>query len=192
MKTTYSLALFFIFALTSSFASAMYTEVGVNYMYKKSFIDSSNNIEQQGTTGSLSLYFWDQIAIELSYTNALLVKKEQEVSATSPSIRTTSQVSDIYGVDLIYVMGDRKAAFSPYVKAGVGYIVKKQTTQIDNNTPWSTGPYTGYAPSYGCGLKIMISDAVAIKLGYDVVQTPIDNNNSAQDINGRAGLSWIF
>jgi outer membrane protein W len=192
MVKNYFIPLYLAFTLFSFTASAMYTEVGVNYMYKKSFIDSANNIEQQGTTGSISLYFWDQIAIEISYTNALMVKKEQEVSATSPSVRTTSQVSDIYGLDLIYVMGDRKAAFSPYIKAGVGYIVKKQVTQIDNNTPWSAGPYDGYAPSYGVGLKIMLSDTLALKMGYDVVMTPIDNNSTAQDINGRAGLSWIF
>jgi outer membrane protein W len=192
MKNLIFSSLFFLIIVLNQSAQAMYTEIGLNYMYKKSFIDSTNNIEQQGTTGSVSLYFWDQVAIEISYTNALLVKKEQELSASSVSIRTTSQVSDIYGLDLIYVIGDRKAAFSPYVKAGVGYIVKNQTTQIDNNPPWTVGPYTGFAPSYGCGLKIMISEALALKMGYDVVQTPIDGNNKAQDINGRAGLSWIF
>jgi len=121
-----------------------------------------------------------------------LVKHEQNASATSTSVRLTSQVANIYAMDLIYVFGDRKASFQPYIKGGCGYITKTQTTQIDNNPPWTVGPYNGLAPDYGVGLKFFITDTVAIKLGYDVVITPIDNNSTAQDINGRAGLSWIF
>jgi opacity protein-like surface antigen len=184
---TLSLLLFFVVP-----AEAMYTELGLNYIYKKSFIDSLNNTEQQGTTGSISLYFWDQIAIELSYTNSLMVKNEQNISSVSPSVRVTSEVANIYAADLIYVFADRKAMFQPYIKGGAGYMTKTQTTQIDNNPPWTVGPYSGIAPDYGIGLKFFITDSVAIRLGYDVVITPIDNNNTAQDINGRAGLSWIF
>jgi outer membrane protein W len=183
--------LFVLFAFAVP-AKAMYTELGLNYIYKKSYIDTLNNIEQQGTTGSVSLYFWDQIAIELSYTNSLLVKKEQNLSAVSNSMRVTSQVANIYAMDLIYVFGDRKASFQPYIKGGAGYIAKTQTTQIDNNPPWTVGPYNGIAPDYGIGLKYFVTDSVAIRMGYDVVITPIDNNSTAQDINGRAGLSWIF
>ena len=183
----------FVLSLFSfHFAEAMYTEIGINYIYKMSYIDSLNGIEQQGITGSISFYFWDQIAIETSYTNSLLVKNEQNISALSPSVRVTSQVANIYGLDLIYVFGDRKATFQPYIKAGVGYMDKVQTTQIDNNPPWTVGPFQGLAPDYGIGLKYFVTDTIALKLGYDVVVTPIDNNNTAQDINGRAGLSWIF
>jgi opacity protein-like surface antigen len=171
---------------------ALYTEIGINYAYKKSVIDSTNNSEQQGTTGSISLYIWEQIAVEISYTNSLYVKKELNAASPSTSIRTTTQVADVYGLDLIYVFADRKAAFQPFIKGGMAYVNKRQSTQIDNNPPFATGPYTGMAPSYGLGLKFFVTEALAIRTGYDIVNTPIDNSSYAQDINGRLGLSWIF
>jgi len=188
----FALLIFVLSFWPLNFAQAMYTELGVNYIYKMSYIDSLNYIQQQGTTASVSLYFWDHVAVELSYTNSLLVKNEQNLSATSTSVRVTSQVANIYGLDLVYVFGDRKDTFQPYIKAGCGYVNKNQTTQIDNNPPFTVGPFNGLAPDYGIGLKYFVTDSVAIKMGYDVVITPIDNNNTAQDVSGRAGLSWIF
>lgn len=184
--------LFLFLSFISIPSWSLYTELGLNYAYKKTFIDNLNNTEQQGTTGSISLYFWERVAFELSYTNSLYVKKEQNLSATSTSIRTTTQIADIYDLEVIYVFADRKAALQPYIKAGAAYISKRQTSQIDNNPAWSVGPYTGTAPSYGVGLKFFLTDSIALRMGYDVVTTPIDNSNSAQDINGRVGLSWIF
>jgi opacity protein-like surface antigen len=186
------LALTLSIVLLSLRSFALYTEIGVNYAYKKSFIDSTNSSEQQGTTGSISLYFWEQVALEISYTNSLYVKKELNAASPSTSIRTTTQIADVYGADLIYVFADRKAAWQPYIKGGVAYVNKRQSTQIDNNPPFPAGPYTGSAPSYGVGLKFFLTDALAIRSGYDVVNTPIDNSSYAQDINGRIGLSWIF
>lgn len=175
-----------------SMAEAMFFEIGTNYAYKKTTIDSLNTSEQQGATGSLSIYIWEQVAIELSYTNSLYVKKEQNLSSVNPSVRITTQVADIYGIDLIYVLSTRKAALQPFLKGGAGYIVKHQTTQIDNTAPWTVGPYNGTALSAGVGFKFFLTDAVAIKASYDIISTPIDNSNTAQDINGRFGLSWMF
>ncbi len=171
---------------------AMHTEIGGNFLYKKNFVDSMNNSEQQIITSSISFYFWDLVSVELSYTTSLLIKKEQNNSAISTSIRMTSQTADVYGTDLVYSFFDKRSFLQPYAKVGVGYMNKTQTTQIDNNPPWTVGPYSGWAPEYGVGLKLLMTEAVAIKMGYDITHTPIDNSSTAQDSNGKIGLSWIF
>jgi len=173
-------------------ASALYTELGLNYAYKKTNIDLYNSTEQQSSTGSISLYFWDRVAIELSYTNSLYVKKEQNQANVTTSIRTTTQLADIYGLDLIYVFADKKAAFQPYIKGGAAYIAKSQRSQIDNQSPGTAGPYYGVAPSYGIGLKYFLTDSIALRTGFDIMRTPVDNTNYVEDANGRLGLSWIF
>lgn len=195
MRKLSSFFLFLSFVIGSLQAQALYTELGVNYAYKKSSMDAINNTEQQSTTGSVSLYFWDRVAIELSYTNSLYVKKEQNSAAATTSVRTTSQISDIYGCDLIYVFADKKASFQPYIKGGAAYIVKTQKTQIDNQPPWNIATPAGtpyIAPSYGIGLKFFLTDAIALRTGFDVMRTPIDPTNYVEDTNGRLGLSWIF
>ncbi|GIL18284.1 MAG: hypothetical protein BroJett040_20350 [Oligoflexia bacterium] len=174
-------------------ASALYTELGLNYNYKKTVIDSLNQTEQQGSTVSVSFYFWEHVALELSYTNSLYVKKERNDSATSStSQRVTTQYADIYGTDLIYVLADKKAPFQPYIKGGGAYISKRQVSQVDNNPFSEAGPYKGWAPSYGVGLKFFLSETFAIRAGWDVVRTPIDNTSYADDLTGRVGVSWML
>lgn len=189
--TKFVLALLtFLFPLISS---ALFIELGLNYAYKKTLFSDVDYIEQQGTTFSLSFYVWERIAIETSYTNGLYVKQEKEsASIGNNSLRTTTQWSDIYGGDLIYVFADRKATFQPYIKGGMAFIKKRQRTQIDNAAPIEPADVTGTAPSYGVGFKVFFTEAMAIRVGYDVIQTPVDNTTTANDLNGRVGISWIF
>jgi len=172
----------------------MYTELGLSYNYMKRTFDSLDNVENQGTTLSVSLYLWEKIALELSYTNGLYVKKERESSydINDNSQRTTTQWSDISEANLIYVFAERTATFQPYVKGGGAYIKKKQVVQIDNDAPSPAIIDAGWGPSAGIGIKMMISDSLSIRASYDVVHTPIDNSTAADDITGRVGISWIF
>ncbi len=192
-RINFMVAFFFVIVTALSFsAKAFYTELGFNFNYKKTIVDNLNNIEQQGLTGSVSLYFWDQIATEISYTNSLYVKREKADSLPSTTAqRITTQYADIYGVDLIYVFTGKKEVFQPYIKGGVAYIKKKQTSQQDNSQ-WETPTATGWGPSYGVGFKFFLTEAFAIRVGYDVVKTPIDSSSSADDISSRIGLSWMF
>lgn len=179
-------------AALSSLSQAMYTELGASYVYKTTYVDNLNNMQTQGVTGSVSFYFWERIALELSYTNSQMVKSEQVVSATSPSTINTIEKDSIYGADMIFMFADHRAAVQPYIKGGMAYITKTQLSQIDNNPPWQIGPYPGWSPTYGAGLKIGLGESFSIRLGYDVQVTPISNSATAQDVNGRAGLSWML
>lgn len=192
MQTLRNLTLI-IFLMTTISAQAAFYEIGVSYNYMKRVFSPLDNIEGESTTGSVSFYAWERVAIELSYTNSIYIKREKESSLTSSTAqRTTTQYSDIYESNLIFVFADRKAVFQPYVKGGAAYIKKKQVASIDGTYSPAVEPTPGFAPAYGVGAKILISDSFAIKLSYDTVQTPVDDTNTANDINGRVGLTWMF
>ncbi len=175
-------------------AQAVYTEVSLMYNYKKVTFDSKNTSESQGATVSMSFYLWDRIALEGAYTNSLFVKKESEVATVgSTQTRTVTQKSDIYEMNLQYlIVPDRKAVFQPYVKAGVAYINKKQNIQIDGDFPFEVRPEPGMGPSVGVGAKIFVTESLSLRLSYDVVRTPIEGSQTADDATGRAGISWMF
>jgi len=173
-------------------AQAMMTEIGVSYNYKKSSFDADNISEQQSSTGSLSLYFWENVALELSYTNGLFVKKEQQPDFAGSFLRTTTQYTDVYESDLIFVLGDKKAAFQPYLKGGAAYVKIRQVVQDTNAPAWEL-QYSGFSPSYGAGFKFFLTDAFAFRVSYDAIQTPADNSGTkVTDITGRVGVSWMF
>lgn len=183
---------FFICCLFSSFAAqALDTEFGTSYTYKKSTFDDDNNTEQQSATGTVSFYFAEKIALELSYTSGLYVKKEKQPNFAGAFLRTTTQFTDVYGTDLIYILADRKATFQPFIKGGVAYVRVKQVVQDDNNNPWEI-LYSGPSPSYGVGFKLFITQAFAFRTSYDVIQTPVNNETKINDISGRVGISWMF
>lgn len=186
---------FFIASFLASPSFAIYTEIGLSYSYKKLTFDDYNNVESQGITGSLSFYIWERIALEVAYTNSLLVKREVQTPGpgTPTGSRLTSQNSDIYELNSQFLLGpDRKATFQPYFKAGVAYISKRQRVQIDGGDPFPVEPKPGLGPSVGIGIKILVNEALSIRFSYDVVRTPIEGTTTADDITGRAGLSWML
>lgn len=188
------LLLFFLFILLPLKDAHAELELGVNYSYKKSTFDSDNTTEQQSTTGSVSIYLWKQVALEFSYTDGLFVKKEKNPNNAGSGnfLRITTVYSNIYGVDFIFIIADSKEAMvQPYVKLGAAQIKRRQVVQDDNNNPWEIN-YAGLAPSYGAGLKFLLTKEFAIRTSYDVLQTPVDNNTKIDEVNGRVGLSWIF
>lgn len=186
--------LFSLLLLCSSSAQALYTEMTLSYNYKKITFDTNDNLESQGYTGSVALYVWERVAFELAYTNSLLVKKELQLAvAGSTSTRVTTQTADIYELNTQFLLSpDRKAMIQPYIKGGIAYISKKQQVQIDSNFPYSPPTTPGYGPSVGVGFKFFLTDQLSIRFSYDVVRTPIDNGTTADDITGRAGISWLF
>lgn len=174
-------------------AHALYTELGVSHSYQKRTIDSLNGNESQGTTGSVSLYFWEKLAIELAYTSGLYVKKEKESSlTTSTMVRETTQASEIFETSVIFLLTERKVRFQPYLKVGAANIRKKQAVYIDGIKSFEITPDPAWGPSYGVGMKYFFTEEMALRFSYDVVRTPIDNASSTEDVTMRAGLSWVL
>lgn len=176
---------------TSLNSGAIYSELGSNYNYKKSTYDANNNFEQQSSTFSLSFYFWEQLGLELSYTNGLAIKKEL-ASYSQALLTTTTQYSDVYGADLIYVLAGKQSKLQPYIKGGAAYVKKRQVIQAYGQPASEITPAPGVAPSYGAGFKFFLTESLALRAGYDVIHTPIDESTKVDDIAGRIGLSWVL
>lgn len=177
------------FNLTSSTSSAIFTEVSLSHSYKKTTFSTDNLIESELLSGSISFYIWDHIALETSYTKGYALRKEKD---SSNIIRTITQDSRVYGLDLVLSLSDRKSTFQPYIKGGTAYITKKQTVTDEGQPAFEINPDPGFAPSYGFGLKIKFSDALALTTGIDVWQTPVDDGSKTNDTATRSGISWIF
>lgn len=168
-----------------------FTEMGLNYNYKKSAFDADNVSEQQSATGSLAFYFWERLGVELSYTNGLYVKREKQPNNAGAFLRETTIYTDAYGCDLIYIFADKKTAFQPFVKGGATYVKRKQVVQDAGTNSWDL-EYKGLSPSYGVGFKLFITEAFAFRASYDILKTPVDDNTKVEEVTGRVGISWML
>ncbi|NUM57472.1 MAG: outer membrane beta-barrel protein [Bdellovibrionaceae bacterium] len=190
--------LFFIlsFCLVSLKSQAMLTELGVSYAEKKTYFDINNYNNMASITGSISFYFMEKLAIELSYTDASILREESIYNGTGLQQQTTLQKVLVYGSDLIVMLADRKAVVQPYVKGGISQVKKTLTTKSSEVLVYETSPINSISPSYGAGIKISLTESFGIKLSYDAWRTESKDSNgnksTIEDTSIRAGLTWIL
>lgn len=190
MKKILSAFALLVLVLSTSSAHAFYTELGLNYGRKMTTFDENNTFDSESISGSISLYFLERLAVELSYTDAYGVRKEKAF-AGDPQ-RTTTQKSQIMGADLILVFADKKALFQPYIKAGGAQIVRKQEVKIEGQNTYTIDPENATVPSYGVGIKIPVTESFGIKFSYDVWKTPVGDGAQTDDTSLRAGITWVL
>lgn len=193
MKRSFWLPLIALFFLFSESAQALVTEVGLNYGRKRTSFDADNYFDSESITGSLSLYFMETIALELSYTSAVGVREEKLKSGTTViSQQTVVQTTQVYGSDLIWVLASRKAMFQPYIKGGAAQIKRVQEVKVNSLQTYTLEPETAIVPSYGFGFKVALAQGFGVKVGYDAWQTPLGGGQVSQDASVRAGVTWMF
>ena len=180
--------IFILLFLVSLQSLALMTEIGASYSYSKKTFNATNYYQTDSKAASVSLYFLEKFALELSYTDQFYESQESDTTST----RTVQQSTKIYGTDLIFVITDQHSAFQPYLKAGGAYIAKKKQVKYINADVIDIPTKDGLAPSYGVGLKYKISEKFSIKLGYDVWSTPLDDGATTDDASFKAGISWYL
>ncbi len=179
-------ALFLLGTLTFSISSrAGFVEIGASGNYRKFFVDEINYSESLSYTGSLSYYFWNSSALELSYTNG-----------RSKSISPTQQNQtdfELYGLDLVLSFAPREAAFKPYIKIGGAYQKKRIIFLLQNTDPIERR-VEGPSPSGGFGFRLSLTESFGIRAGVDAWTSPMNNSGEpvTYDIAGRAGITWMF
>lgn len=172
---------------------AMTTEVGFQYGRKKTSFDSDNYLDSESVTSSLSFYFMEKIALEVSYTDAKGVREEKVISnGRIIQQQTVVQRTQVIGTDLIFVLMDRKSVIQPYIKGGVAQITRKQEVKVATLDTYVLEPEKATVPSYGAGLKIRLTDTFGIKFSYDAWQTPVGGGAVTQDSQIRAGVTWML
>ena len=183
--------LFFSFfsAFFASLASwAVTTEVGLSYGFQKKTFNASNYYQSDSKSASVAFYFLEKFMAELSYTDSFYEGQESDSNSTRVIQQTTRMIDS----SLAYMLMDRRNMIQPYIKGGVAYIQKKQEVRYLNSSVIGIPESTGWAPSYGAGLKFVLSDRFSIRIGYDVWQTPLSDGTKSDDSAFKAGLTWSF
>lgn len=190
MKKTLRILPILMLFLAPLGAHAMFTEMGLSYSRKKTTFDANNNYDSESTTASVSLYFAEKLALELSYTDATGIQNQQASAADTP--RTIYQKTQIIGADLIFVFADKKALLQPYIKGGFAQISRRQEIKDGTFPTQVLEPDVAVAPSYGLGLKVALTETFGLKMSYSVWQTPIGGGAKTNDDAVSAGVTWMF
>lgn len=178
----------FIFCFSSS-AHAVMTEFGLNYGYRTTYFSENNSEKSESSSSSLSMYFWETVALELSYTNQIVSREEKFTNDSE--IRKIFQTTKYYGGDLILILSDKKSLFQPFVKGGLSYFTKEMELKTGNMSTQIMPAEKGSAPSYGLGLKIAVSESFNLKFSYDTWSTNITNVDK-KDTFFKAGVTWLL
>lgn len=187
MKLKSVLIIALILVCTSTTHGLM-TELGLSYSFQKKTFNASNYYQSDSKSASLSFYFLEKLALELSYTDGFYEGQESD----STSTRTIQQSTKMADSSIIYMILNKKSIVQPYIKVGVAYISKKQEIRYLNASVISIPESNGWAPSYGGGLKFVLSEKFSVRVGYDVWQTPLSDGTKSDDSAFKAGLTWFL
>lgn len=179
-----------VFSSTLSWAGIV--ELGVSGSYKKSNINDENYKVEDSLSGTISYYYGEMSAIELSYTKGT----ERNTYTVTGSTSTLSTYSTIMGLDLVFSFAGREASFQPFVKAGIAQL-KKEVYFKSQNLPEEKLPgFEGTVPSAGIGFRLRITKSTSFKVGVDAwtVKNKNNDNTSSNELDhaARLGLSWMF
>lgn len=187
-KTSISAALITAVFFFSNSANALVTELGLAYGYQKKTFNATNFYQNESKSVSASFYFLEKFALELSYTDSFYEGEESDTT----SARTVQQSSQYTDSSLIYMITGKQSAIQPYIKGGAAYIRKSQTIRYQNASAIEIPESTGWAPSYGIGLKVQVTERFGIKLSYDLWKTPLSDGTNSDDTSFKAGLTWYL
>ncbi len=196
-RFTFALPVALAFLLsTFVFAPAAHAgilELGYSFSRTESSIDEDNYSKSLSHTASLSWYFLEMSAIELSYT-----KGEGQVSGkasgeTDP-IRYRTEL-ELYGADLVLTLAQKDWTFQPYVKGGMVWVDKKifRKSDVDiTETLITKTDKDDPVPSMGAGIRILITKAISIKASYERWRSGKSGDTETWDSTMRAGVSFYF
>jgi len=176
--------------LSSSSAYAGVFEIGLSSNYRESIVDDDNFEKTLSVTGSISYFFGELSALELSYTKG----REKDSFRPPEDVKTTIRTDfELVGLDFVFSFADRESAFQPFIKMGGVYVSKESFLKVEGFSEKEIDtPDAGVAPSAGLGFKIRLSERFRIKLGIDAWTTPLGAENIKIDKAARAGISWFF
>lgn len=166
----------------------MLIELGLSYSYQKKTFNAANYYQSDSKSASVSFYFAEKFALELSYSDGFYEGQESDINST----RTIQQSTRMMDGSLIYMLMEKKNMIQPYAKVGAAYISKKQEVRYLNASTISIPESNGVAPSYGAGLKFVLSEKFSVRVGYDVWQTPLSDGTKSDDSALKAGLTWFL
>ncbi len=175
--------LFFV----SIFSASAMVEVGSAVSYRKSSVNSENYQVSSSVTGSVSYYFSQNSAVELSYTNGSGVILIQPIATAKTRITSNFEM-----IGLDYVLSVQEGMIQPFVKFGAAYIKKQFEQNTDVASAEQIPMVKGFVPSAGLGVKLNLTKSFSFKIGIDAWTSPLQSQPILVDYAGRAGLSFLL
>lgn len=172
------------------YAHAGFFEVSAMGNYRVSRITDDNYQETYSYSGSISYYFWEMSALELSYTQGQQVVSIKPSSSSATTITRT--LFEMAGLDLVLTFASKQSAVQPFVKFGGAHIRREISNQVLPFPAEAAPGSEGFAPSAGVGLKVRLTNTLSIKIGVDAWKAPTQSTVETIDYAGRAGISWMF
>lgn len=185
-----ALSLVALLALCHQSHAAFY-EVGGSANYRRSAFDKNNFQELISYTLSVSYYFMEMSALEVSYTDGYSLLSVKSSDPIDPKYTTETNFS-LFGVDLVMSLAAREDDIQPYIKLGGGFLKKEVFQQVGTGDKTRISRSQGLVPSGGIGVKILFTKTLSLKLGLDAWTTPLHEKPVVVDYSGRAGIAWMF
>lgn len=182
------LVLNLIILFLSQISLAMVTELGLSYGYSKKTFNATNYYQTDAKSASVTIYPFAKWAFEFSYTDSFYESHESDSNST----RVVQQSSRITDASVVFMMLSNTHFVQPYLKAGSAYVSKSQVIKYLNASAITIPESTGWAPSYGTGIKIVLSERFSVKMSYELVQTPLSDGTNSDDSSFKAGLNWYL
>ncbi len=184
---SFIVVVFVMFFSINSYAG--YFEFSVTNNFRSSRIDENNFTKTNSLTGSVSYYFMEMSALELSYTEGTT---EQTVKQLNQDPEKYIFQFRHYGLDFVFSLASRQSSFQPYVKAGAAYVERSLFSKKENFPrvlEAETEPE--WLPSVGIGFKFKLTKNLAFKAGIDAWGDE-DQNIKDWDNAARIGVSLFL
>lgn len=188
IKNIFTRIVFAALLLLAIPSHALVTEVGLSYGFQEKKFNTTNYYQSDSKSASVSLYFWEFLALETSYTDSFYESHEDD--GANP--RVVQQSSKSIGADLIFMLADNQSRIQPYLKAGSAYITRDIKIKYENANATNIPTKDGWAPSYGAGIKVKLTERFSLKVSYDVWSTPMTDGSKSNDTSLKVGLSMFL
>ncbi|MBK9293141.1 MAG: hypothetical protein IPM57_01660 [Oligoflexia bacterium] len=180
--------LLFSFIFSSPALAGIY-ELSAVYNFKKTNYDASHYDAMEAGTASVAYYFWESMAVEISFTRGAAIQSQPEF--------IVYQDLTGYGASILFSVNSQNTPFKPYLKGGAAYITKILRYYYPNTPAPNPVKTEGLSPTAGLGFKYMLSSQFGIKVGLDGSQTTTRDVASNQtstnyDFAINAGISFLF
>lgn len=188
--------------------SAGYFELTANGSYYRNnngvVAGDQNYTVNQRLGAGVAYRFLTNTAVELSYADSrnfeTLTQTTSDGSIQLKSKKTT--VFRILSLDLLLYFNKKGSRFRPYIRTGVGYVIRKvkvESTQIDilagnQETRLSTAIPTSYSMSAngGIGFNVFVSERIALEANATAYFTELNEPEIYVHYSIAGGLRYLF
>lgn len=189
MKNVLLLIVALVVFLPSTKSFAGFFEFSVTNNFRSSRIDENNFSKTNSLTGSVSYYFMEMSALEISYTEGVT---EQKIKPTGDDSTVYTFEFRHYGADLVFSLASRKSIFQPYIKAGTANVKKNFYSKVGSLPRTKASDLKAqWLPSVGIGFKFKLTKNLALKAGIDAWGEE-DQNIEDWDNAARIGVSLFL